>query len=54
MKYLVLFCVSRLNTMPHATRMDETSPRELYSGRRIDYQLDLTVRFGEYVQAYNL
>ena len=53
MRYLVLFCVSRINMLPSSTRVDRTSPRELFTGRKVDYKRDLRVGFGEYVQAFN-
>ena len=54
MKFLVLFCVSRLNMMPSASKTAlPISPIELFRGRKIDYQRDLRIGFGEYVQADN-
>lgn len=50
LKWVVFYCVSRLNMMPSGTRMDKTSPRELFLGRKLDYKLDLSVSFGDYVQ----
>ena len=53
MRFLVFFCVSRLNIMPRGTRVDERSPRELLTGRKLDYKRDLRYCFGDYVQAYD-
>lgn len=33
--------------------MNETPPRELLTGRKLDYKRDLRVGFGDYVQAYD-
>lgn len=51
MKWLVSYSVSRLNMLPCGTRMDPTSPREIFTGRKIDFNRDLKLCFGEYVQA---
>ena len=45
---LVLFCVSRMNFQPSHSRSDGPSPRELFSGRRIDAKLDFRAGFGDY------
>ena len=47
---LVLFCVSRINFQPSNSRSDGTSPRELFSGRRVDAKVDFRAGYGEYVQ----
>jgi hypothetical protein len=51
-KHLVSPVVSSLNMMPCGTRVDKISPREEFSGRKIDYKRDLKVAFGDYVQAH--
>jgi hypothetical protein len=48
--WLVLFSVSRINLMPRSVRMDRHSPRDAFTGRKLDYNLDLRVSFGEYFQ----
>ena len=49
---LVLFCVSRINFQFSGTNTSSgSSPREIFSGRRVDGNLDFKVGFGEYVQA---
>jgi len=53
-KYLVYFCVSRLNMMPSTDRPDGaiTSPIELFRGRRINAARELRAGFGDYVQVH--
>lgn len=53
LKWLVMFSVSRLNMLPCGTRVDTTSPREIFTGRKLDFKRDLKLCFGEYVQAKN-
>ena len=48
--YLVYHCVQRLNIMPSNVRMDSISPREAFTGRRTDYNIDTRVAFGQYCQ----
>ena len=50
--WLVYFCVSRINMMPSHLRNDPSPPRELYTGRKIEYTKDLRVGFGDYCQCY--
>jgi len=38
--------------VPSSVIGDKTSPRERFLGRKIDYQRDLRVGFGDYVQTY--
>ena len=47
---LVLFCVSRINFQPSHSRNDGTSPRELFSGRRVEAKLDFRAGYEEYAQ----
>ena len=47
---LVLFCVSRINFQPSHSRSEKPSPRELFSGRRVDAKLDFRAGYGEYAQ----
>ena len=51
--WLVYFCVSRINMVPSSASGDRTSPRERFLGRKLDYQRDLRVGFGDYVQTYS-
>jgi hypothetical protein len=54
MKWLVFFCVMRLNMLPNKSRTDGVlSPIELFKGRKVDYKRDVRIGFGEYVQAIN-
>jgi hypothetical protein len=50
--WLVYFCSSRLNMMPDRTRVDSSSPREQFLGRKIDYKRDLRVGFADYCQVH--
>jgi hypothetical protein len=50
--WLVSFCVSRINIVPSSVSGDRISPREKFIGRKLDYQRDLRVGFGDYVQAH--
>jgi len=52
LKWLVLYCVNRLNMCPSSTRVDSTSPRELFLQRKVDYKRDLRISFGDYVQTH--
>ena len=49
--WCVIFCVSRVNLQPSATREDRTSPNEQFTGVKLDAKRDLRCRFGDYVQA---
>jgi hypothetical protein len=54
MRWLVFFCVMRLNMLPSKSRSDGIlSSIELFKGRKIDYKRDVRIGFGEYVQALN-
>ena len=46
--YLALFCVSRINCQQSGSRPGGLSPRELFSGRRVDGNLDFRAAFGDY------
>ena len=45
---LVLYCVSRINCQQSGSRPGGLSPRELFSGRRVDGNLDFRAAFGDY------
>ena len=47
---LLLFCVSRLNFQVSHSRIGGASPRELFSGRRVDGALDFRAGYGFYAQ----
>jgi hypothetical protein len=49
--FLVLFCVSRLNLLPSSNSLDKVSPREQFSGLKLDFARDLRCGYGDYVQA---
>lgn len=51
--WLVFFCVSRINLVPHKSGLTNISPAEAFLGRKIDYRLDLRCGFGDYVECYN-
>ena len=46
--YLALYCVSRINCQQSGSRPGGISPRELFSGRRVDGNLDFRAAFGDY------
>jgi hypothetical protein len=46
----VMFCVSRINLQPSSTSTDRTSPREQFSGIKLNFDLDLRVEFGDLCQ----
>ena len=52
LRWLVAFCVSCINMTPSTTRVDNTSSRELFLGRKVDYKRDLALSFGDYVQVH--
>jgi hypothetical protein len=50
LQYLVYFAVSRINLMPHTgDAYLHVSPRELFTGRKLNYTLDFRVAFGDFV-----
>jgi hypothetical protein len=51
--FLVCFCVSRINLVPHKTGLINISPSEAFRGRKADYKRDLRVGFGEYCEVLN-
>ena len=46
----VLFCVSRINFQVSQSRNGGASPRELFSGRKVDGGLDFRAGYGDYAQ----
>ena len=51
-KWIVYYAVSRINAMPRASSSVGISAREEFTGIKLDYNNELTVCFGDYVQAY--
>jgi len=49
--YLVNHVVMMINMLPSTLRVDKTSPREAFTGRKCDAKRDLRAAFGDYVQA---
>ena len=49
--FLVLFVVFCLNIVPVKSKGRMICPRELMTGRKVNYKRDLRIRFGEYIQA---
>jgi hypothetical protein len=51
--YLVYFCVGCINKFPQRNVQNHTlSPYELFSGRKLDFNRDCRLEFGEYVQVH--
>jgi hypothetical protein len=48
--WLVFFCVSRINLIPHKSGLTSISPTEAFKGRKIDWKTDLRVGFGDYAE----
>lgn len=48
-KFLVYFVLNRMNMMPCSSRVDTTSPREMFTGRKVDFKRDVRIGFGDYV-----
>jgi len=49
---LVQFCVQSINLIPQSTREVKISPKELFTGRKINFKRDLRLSFGEYAQIH--
>ncbi len=50
MPYLVDFVVRCINLFPKTTALERVSPREMFTGIKLDYHRDLRVTFGAYAQ----
>jgi len=50
--FLVFYCVYTINLIPQTTVDHNLSPRELFTGRKLDYNRDCKVMFGEYCQIH--
>jgi hypothetical protein len=51
-KWLVYYCVTRINSLGRVASGVAMSPREQFKGIKLDYRKDLSISFGDYVQAY--
>lgn len=51
LRWLVAFAVTRINLLPTKTGKIGVSPKEALTGRKVDYNRDVRVGFGDYVQA---
>ena len=51
--HLIIFCVSRINLVPHKTGLTNISPTEAFKGRKLDFKRDLRIGFGEYAEAFD-
>ena len=51
LRWCVDYVVTRINMLPSSLRVDPTSPRELFLGRKINAKTDLRLCFGDFVQA---
>ncbi len=51
LKWVVYFAASRINLIRHGESNSNLSPRELFTGQRTDFNKDLRIAFGDYVQA---
>ena len=49
----VVFCAGGVNLVASSTSADKTSPFEQFTSRKLDAKIDLTIAFGDYVQAIN-
>jgi hypothetical protein len=47
---LILFAVSRSNLVPHKSGFADISPREAFTGRKLDFKRDLRCGFGDYME----
>jgi len=53
LQWLVQYSVSAINYMPSSTwEVNHPSPKEIFTGRKIDFKKDLSLSFGQYVQAH--
>ena len=52
MRYLITYCVSRINVMT-GTSGGNVSPRVKLTGRKVNYTKEFALKFGDYVEARN-
>jgi hypothetical protein len=51
--WLIFYCVSRINLVPHKSGITNISPVEAFSGRKIDFRIDLRCSFGDYAEVHD-
>ena len=51
--WLVYFCVSRINLVPHKSGFANISPTEAFLGRKTDYKRDLRCGFADYAECFD-
>ncbi|MBS1768271.1 MAG: hypothetical protein JSS77_01290 [Acidobacteria bacterium] len=49
--YLVYYLVTMINSVPRSTSILEISPKEKLTGKKLDYNTDFQLEFGDYCQA---
>ena len=49
--YLVYYLVGMINYIPRSTSVIEMSPKEKLTGKKLDYNADFKLQFGDYCQA---
>ena len=49
--WLIKYSTYCTNIIPSSTNEEFVSPREMFTGRKLDYKKDLRLKFGEYIQA---
>ena len=52
-QWIVYYAVTMVNCMPSRLTACRASPRELFSGLKLDYSKDTRLAFGDYVQVFN-
>ena len=52
--WLAKYSVQRINFIPSKTESTGASPKELFMGKKLNLKVDLPIRFGEYVEVYNI
>jgi hypothetical protein len=50
--YCIAYCVNRINCIPHVHNSD-LSPREMFTGHRLNFKIDFKLSFGMYCEVYN-
>jgi uncharacterized protein Yka (UPF0111/DUF47 family) len=50
--YLVYYCVTTINMFPKASSIGNFSARELFLGRKVNFNTDCRIAFGEYAQVH--
>ena len=52
LSYALRYCIGCINMQPSSLRQDAISPREAFTGIKVDAKRDLRVSFGDYCQVY--